>query len=160
MPQQKTKKKMDRQHRRTGLPNQKNSPPVQLVHKNLQNSINVQDHIVDEFEKMPLYSTEDHGKKHSRTEAFASLDIILPNRKGVHELKIKVDTGGEGNTLPLRTFQQMFPEHVDRNRQSRPGTTQKKAAILWHTMGLVYHSMDPYKFNVPTRVNGVAWNST
>ena len=52
----------------------------------------------------------------------------LPNRKGVHELKIKVDTGAEGNTLPLRTFQQMFPEHVDRN--GRPGTTQKEAAVL------------------------------
>ena len=80
---------------------------------------------------MSFYSMEDCGKKTcSRTEAFASLDIILPNRKCVHELKIKVDTGAEGNTLRLRTFQQMFPEHVDRNGQPPPGTTRKEAAVL------------------------------
>ena len=56
----------------------------------------------------------------------ASLDIILPNRKGVH----KVDTSAEGNTLPLRTFQQMLPEHIDHNGRPRPGTTQKEAAVL------------------------------
>ena len=91
------------------------------MHKNLQNSINVQDQVTDEFEKMSFYSMEDRGKKVLRTEA---------NRKGVHELKIKVDTGMEGNTLLLCTFQQMFPEHVDRNGQPRPGTTQKEVAVL------------------------------
>ena len=70
------------------------------------------------------------GKKSSRSEAFATLDVILPNRKGVHELKIKVDTGAEGNTLPLRTFQQMFPEWVDQNGHPRSGTTLKESAIL------------------------------
>ena len=130
------KKKRTGRHRRTGLPNQKKKKkkkkiaPVQYAHKNLQNSINVQDQIADEFEKMSFYSMEDRGKKCSRTEAFASLDIILPNRKGVHELKIKVDTGAEGNTLPLRTFQQMFPEHVAWNGRPRLGTTQKEEAVL------------------------------
>ena len=104
--------------------------PVQFVHKNLQNSINVQDQVINEFEKMSFYSMEDRGKKSSQTDAFASLDIILPNRKGVHKLKIKVDTGAEGNALLLRTFQQMFPEYVDRNGQPRPGITQKEAAVL------------------------------
>ena len=85
---------------------------------------------MDEFEKMSFYSMEDCGKKCSWIEAFAALDIILLNRKDVHELKIKGDTGAEGNTLPLRTFQQMFPEHVDQNGQPRPGTTQKEAAVL------------------------------
>ena len=79
---------------------------------------------------MSFYSMEDSGKKCSQTEAFTSLDIILPNRKGVHELKIEVDTGTEGNTLPLSTFQQMFPEHIDRNRELCPGTTQKEVAVL------------------------------
>ena len=103
---------------------------MQYTHKNLQNSINVQDQVADKFEKMSFYSMEDHGKKCPRTEAFASLDIILPNRKGVHELKIKVDTGTEENTLPICTFQQMFPEHVDRNGQPRPDTTQKEEVVL------------------------------
>ena len=36
--------------------------PVQYAHKNLQNSMNVQDQVADEFEKMSFYSMEDHGK--------------------------------------------------------------------------------------------------
>ena len=44
--------------------------------------------------------------------------------------KIKVDTGAEGNTLPLRTFQQMFSEHEDRNGRPRPGTARKESAVL------------------------------
>ena len=79
---------------------------------------------------MSFYSMEDHGKKHSWTKVFVSLAIILPNRKGVHDVKMKVDTGAKGNTLPLCTFQQMFPEHVDRNGWPRLGTTQKEAAVL------------------------------
>ena len=73
---------------------------------------------------------KEHGKKNPRSEAFATLDVILPNRKGVHELKIKVDTVAEGNTLPLRTLQQMFPKCVDRNGRKRPDTTQKETAVL------------------------------
>ena len=79
---------------------------------------------------MSFHSVRDHKKRSPRSEAIATLDIILPNRKGIHDLKIKVDTGAEGNTLPLRTFQQMFPEWVDQNGHPRPGTTQKESAIL------------------------------
>ncbi len=73
---------------------------------------------------------EKHGKKNSRSEVFTTLDIILPNRKGIHNLKAKVDTGEEGNTLPLRTFQQMFPEWVDRNGQPFPSTIQTETTVL------------------------------
>ncbi|CAE1167131.1 unnamed protein product [Acanthosepion pharaonis] len=73
---------------------------------------------------------EKHGIKNSRTEAFVTLDIILPNRKGVHNLKAKVDTGAEGNTLPLRIFQQMSPKWVDRNGQPLPGTTQTETTVM------------------------------
>ena len=149
------KKKMDRQPQTNRTTKPKKFTPVQYAHKNLQNSINVQDQVADELEKMSFCSMEDRGKKCSRTEAFASLDIILPNRKGVHELKIKVDKGAEGNTLPLLPFQQMFPEHVDRNGRSRPVTARKESAVLTAYNGSsISHSTDPYKFIVPTRVNG------
>ena len=72
---------------------------------------------------MSFYTMEKHRKKDSRAGTFATLDIVLLNKKGVHNLKAKVDTGAEGNTLPLRTFQQMFPEWVDRNGQPLPSTT-------------------------------------
>ena len=98
--------------------------------KNHQSCINVQDQVFDEFERISFHSVHDHRKKSSRSEAFATLDVMLPNRKGVHELKIKVDTGAEGNTLLLCTFQQMFPEWVEQNGHPHPGTTLKESAIL------------------------------
>ena len=92
--------------------------PVQYVHKNLQNSINIQDHGADEFEKMSFYSIEDRGKKCS----FASLDIILPNRKGVYELKIKVGHRHGGKYIPLTHI----PANVSRTYRPEWTTTS------WH----------------------------
>lgn len=88
----KVKRKTDRQPQTNRSTKHKKFTPVQNAYKNRQNSINVQDQVVDDFEKMSFHSVRDHGKKYSRTQSFATLDIILSNRKGVHELKIKVDT--------------------------------------------------------------------
>ncbi|KAJ8019208.1 hypothetical protein HOLleu_42353 [Holothuria leucospilota] len=38
----------------------------------------------------------------NRKEAYTSIDVICPHRPGKHKLKLKVDTGALGNTLPLR----------------------------------------------------------
>ena len=100
------------------------------AHKNLQNSINVQDQVADEFKKMSFYSMEDHGKKVLSDRGICLFGHYTTKQEKSPQLKIKVDTGAKGNTLPLRTFQQMFPEHVDRNGRPRPGTTQKEAAVL------------------------------
>ena len=35
-------------------------------------------------------------------------EIQVPNLKGTHNLKLKIDTGASGNTLPIRTYHQMF----------------------------------------------------
>ena len=52
-------------------------------------------------------------QRNQRKEAIASLNIRLSNRPGTHHLRAKVDTGAQANTLPLRTFRNMFPEQVD-----------------------------------------------
>ena len=44
----------------------------------------------------------------SQTEAFATIDIVCPPKKGQHELLLKVDTGASGNTLPLRILKDMY----------------------------------------------------
>jgi len=44
-----------------------------------------------------------------RDEAFAQLQIKRPNRALADNLNLKVDTGAQGNTLPLRLYRQMFP---------------------------------------------------
>ena len=58
MPQQKNKnKEKNRQPETNRSIKPKKFAPVQHVHKNLQNSINVQDQVADMF-----YLMEDHGK--------------------------------------------------------------------------------------------------
>ena len=36
-----------------------------------------------------------------RNEVFTTLDVICPRKKGMRKIKLKVDTGAAGNTLPL-----------------------------------------------------------
>ena len=48
-----------------------------------------------------------------RNEAYATLKIQLCNRPGIHNFKLKVDTGALANTMPFRTFRDMFPEQLD-----------------------------------------------
>ncbi|XP_030851766.1 uncharacterized protein K02A2.6-like [Strongylocentrotus purpuratus] len=63
-----------------------------------------------------------------RNEAIAHLDIKLKDKPGVHDLKVKVDTGAEANTLPLRTFRNMYPEQLD--RQGFPRNLPDAGTIL------------------------------
>ena len=43
-----------------------------------------------------------------RYEVFTTLDVICPRKKGMRKITLKVDSGAEGNTLPLRTYKQMY----------------------------------------------------
>ena len=43
-----------------------------------------------------------------RKEAFTNLLIRLPKKKSKHKLKLKIDSGAAGNTLPVRTIGQMY----------------------------------------------------
>jgi hypothetical protein len=49
-----------------------------------------------------------------RDQAFVSVKTRLPGVPGTHNFSLKVDTGAQGNTMPYRTFRQMFPNKVDR----------------------------------------------
>ena len=48
-----------------------------------------------------------------RDEAFVLINIELPNRNGIHKLRLKIDTEAQGNTQPVSTFRRMFPEKLD-----------------------------------------------
>ena len=45
-----------------------------------------------------------------RDEAFVFLNIKLPNRNGIHKLRLKIDTGTQGNTLPVSTFRRIISQ--------------------------------------------------
>ena len=50
----------------------------------------------------------------TRDEVFSSLNITLADKPNVPAtLKVKVDTGAQGNILPLRIFRCMFPAKLD-----------------------------------------------
>ena len=51
-----------------------------------------------------------------RDEAFVKLKAKLPSRQGKPNILVKVDTGAQGNTLPLRMFVDMFPELLTQNK--------------------------------------------
>ncbi|GFR65426.1 retrovirus-related Pol polyprotein from transposon 297 [Elysia marginata] len=48
-------------------------------------------------------------------EAFATIIVTLPDLHKKAQLRGKIDTGAQGNALPLRLFKQMFPKHVDKD---------------------------------------------
>ena len=46
-------------------------------------------------------------------ELFATLKFCMRNKLSNHILRVKVDTGAQGNVLPLWCFRKVFPELLD-----------------------------------------------
>lgn len=64
------------------------------------------DQVFDQLETLN-FSVVNSGD--TRDEVYATLGVKLPNKSQVKTtLKVKVDTGAQGNILPLRIFNQMF----------------------------------------------------
>lgn len=63
-----------------------------------------------------FYSIQD-GKN---SEAFAKLDVIHTNLAANGRIQIKIDTGAAGNTLPVRTYKQMFDNPTNELLQLEP----------------------------------------
>ena len=57
--------------------------------------------------------TEGSTTPRDHKSAMTNLLIQLPGRQGNDSLRLKVDTGAEGNIIPLRTYRQMFPKNLD-----------------------------------------------
>ena len=65
-------------------------------------------------------------------EVFTTLDVICPRKKGMRKIKLKVDTGAAGNTLPLRTYKQMYktlPPPPPRKKKKREKKEKKKTSL-------------------------------
>ena len=73
-----------------------------------------------------------------RDEIFAELNIKLKGRP--RKLKAKVDTGAQGNILPLRIYKQMFPENFDgKDTPMESALTQKKTRITAYNKTQIKH---------------------
>ncbi|XP_046559347.1 uncharacterized protein K02A2.6-like [Haliotis rubra] len=68
--------------------------------------------------------------KHDVDELKVNLDVKLDNCQGNHTMKVKVDTGAQGNLLPLRVYRRMFPEYLDASGFPKYGTTKAQHVKL------------------------------
>ena len=82
----------------------------------------------DGFERL-MFDTID-ANKDVRTEVYASLDIRFGRKHKPATLKVKVDTGAQGNVLPLRIYRQMCPENLDTEGYPQPTSLKTCSTVL------------------------------
>lgn len=80
-----------------------------------------------ELEVFNFDSLEAQG---NNTEAYTTLQVSLSNRPGIHNFKVKVDTGAQANTVPYRTFANMYPDKVDKNGIPLSGVLERTSQVL------------------------------
>ena len=73
-----------------------------------------------------------HGSaESSRDEVFVSIQVNLArgnNRKNT--LRAKLDTGAQGNILPMRLYSEMFPYQIDNNGKLKPNALLSSNVVL------------------------------
>lgn len=71
-----------------------------------------------------------HKQKTTQNEAFVNINVILTDHPGTHSLKLKVDTGAQANTLPLRIFRSMCPSAINEDGNPIPGSLNPTKCVL------------------------------
>ena len=71
-----------------------------------------------------------HSIHETRDEAFATLEIIQPEKKRKINLQCKVDTGAQSNVLPVRLLRLNTPENFDDEGNLKPEALEKNEAVL------------------------------
>ena len=84
----------------------------------------------------------------NRDKLYASLDIQY---KHPASLRVKVDTGVQGNILPLRIFRRMFPEKLAPNGYPAEGITKKRQTILQAYNGTTIKQLGVVTLTASTR---------
>ena len=94
---------------------------------------NITDNMDDMFESLHFESinvdtveSTDATAVDNRDEVFVDLKVKLAQRAGIHSLRVKVDTGAQGDVLPVRIFRKMFPSLVDIDGFPKPGALKQK----------------------------------
>ena len=73
------------------------------------------------FESITIAGVSRRESNRYRDEVLVSINLNLP--QGTHKntiLKAKLDTGAQGNILPLRLYRQMYPHNLDDHGNLRP----------------------------------------
>ncbi|PIK45946.1 hypothetical protein BSL78_17195 [Apostichopus japonicus] len=109
-----------------------NQPRTNKHIESIQQLPDREDQIAKELESFSFSSIKVSSMHSSETrnQVHANIDIKLNNKPGVHSLNIKVDTGAEGNTLPMRIYRNMYPEHIDHTGKPTPGFLKETNCVL------------------------------
>ena len=68
--------------------------------------------------------------KDNRDEVLTRIDLRLEDRPTVKaDLLVKLDTGAQGNVLPVRIFRRMFPNKLDPQGFPLPGATDRRRQV-------------------------------
>ncbi len=66
-----------------------------------------------QFESIQISAMSSAGRMGQ--DIMAQVDVQIPGRANRAQMLCKVDTGAQGNILPVRTFKEMCPQLIDRN---------------------------------------------
>ncbi|KAL9964120.1 hypothetical protein ACROYT_G027704 [Oculina patagonica] len=83
------------------------------------------------FESITIANLTHAGPRSSPDEIFVSIQVSLPQssyRKTT--LKSKLDTGAQGNILPMRIYREMFPHQIERDGKVKPNALSPSNVVL------------------------------
>ena len=119
--------------------------------------------VESEFDQMSFESVEAVEcdvvtSSDKRDEIYVSLDVRVEGKTGTHKLKAKMDTGAQGNILPVRIFRRMFPSKLDADGLPKPGVTTARKTRL-----SAYNGTNIAQYGtiiIPCRFENSEWEST
>ena len=135
-----------------------NDTSVHHIHSNEQNNATLEQSF-DALNFHEVKVSEMCLQQNNRDEAYAQVQIKLNNRPGIHNLSAKIDTGAQGNTLPLRTFRRMYPDQLDAD-----GFPVEHIVAAARYARLTAYNGTPIPchgiVNIPCSYSNSAWNDT
>lgn len=111
---------------------------------------NPSDDVTDLMENLVFDTIEN---KDNRDEVFVDLHIQY---KKPATLRVKVDTGAQGNVLPLRIFRRMYPEKLDPHGYPTDGCLQEKCTTLYAYNGTTIKQHGT--IHIPCRYDSSEWH--
>ena len=88
----------------------------------------------EDFPRLSLNSvgllSVDSTRKDSREQVYAHIDFWNLTQKVRYDLKCKVDTGAEGNIMPVSYYRQMYPENLNVDGYPKPGILKSSDITL------------------------------
>ena len=97
-------------------------------------NLNVNNESSDEFDTLvdtiTVNSITPDSNTQTKDEALVMIDIKLPNNTHHTQLRAKLDTGAQANTLPLILYHSMFPENIDYHGKPKISAVKKSTTTL------------------------------